>query len=154
MRSSSMTFVTRPRSSARLALRSRLSLTPALRCRMVLFLYSRVLIVIEIGGHRGRSTAYQSSLRIELHAKGQAETRENLFDFVERFTAEILGAKHLGFALLNQVPDGLNIGVLEAVIGTDAEFQLFHRAVQHLVHLVDGALRRFFRDLGHLLEID
>ena len=48
----------------------------------------------------------------------------------------------------------MNVGVLEAVVGTDAQFELFHRAIQHFVHLVDRALGRLLGDLGALFKVD
>ena len=80
--------------------------------------------------------------------KREAEAAENFLDLVQRLAAEVLGAEHLGFGLLHQVADGLDVGVLEAVVGTDAQLQLFDRAVEHLVHLAHGALGRLFGSSG------
>src|SRR5690348_13224235 len=152
-----MTLVTRPRSRARRAETFRLSLNPARLWRMLfdgLFLISR----LRTGGRavrlHGAGRGNQAALSIKLHAEAEAEVLENFLDFVERLAAEVLGAQHFGFGALDEIADGLDVGVLEAVVGTDAEFELFDRAVQHFVHLVQGALGGLFGGLGQLLKVD
>ena len=68
---------------------------------------------------------YQAALRVELHPEGEAQTAQDFLDLIQRFAPEILGAKHFRFGLLHQVADGLDIRVLEAVVGTHAQLEFF-----------------------------
>jgi len=70
------------------------------------------------------------SARIRLHAQTETHAVEDFLDFIERFASEVLRAQHFRFRLLNQFIDGLDAGILQAVVRTHRKFQLFHRAVQ------------------------
>jgi len=48
--------------------------------------------------------------------QGPAPSRSDFLDLVERLTAEVLGLQHLRLRLANQLADGLNVGVLQAVV--------------------------------------
>ena len=61
-------------------------------------------------------TGYCVSVLIDLHPEAEPHLREDLFDLVQRFTAEVLGLQHLGFRLLHQFADALNVSVLQAVV--------------------------------------
>src|SRR5208282_3576735 len=47
---------------------------------------------------------------------------EDLLNFVQRLAPEIFRLQHLGFGLLHQFADRLNVGVLQAVIAAHREF--------------------------------
>src|SRR5687767_10688746 len=66
------------------------------------------------------------------HAKGEAERRKNVLDLVERLATEVLRREHLALGALNEVTEGADVGVLEAVGGTDGEVELFDGLDQHL----------------------
>src|SRR5437868_8242147 len=66
------------------------------------------------------------------HAERQAEARENVFDLIERFAAEVLRRKHLALGALNEITEGADVCVLEAVRGADGEVELFDRLREHL----------------------
>src|ERR1700730_5553343 len=55
---------------------------------------------------RARRSSYQA----------QTHRGKDLFDLVQRLPPEIFRLQHLGFGLLHQFADRLNVGVLQAVI--------------------------------------
>src|SRR5438105_9546941 len=116
MLSSRITARIRLSSSALRWLLLRLSLRPVLAWRDMscsLLLHRR-----RRGGRRlGRPV-------LQLHAQGETHFGEYLLDFLQGFPAEVLGLEHLGFGLLHQVTDGLDVGVLQAVGGADRELEL------------------------------
>src|ERR1700760_2393567 len=61
---------------------------------------------------------------VELHAELEAHLGEQLLDLFERLAAEVLGLQHLGLGLLHELADVLDVGVLQAVGGTNAELEL------------------------------
>src|SRR5277367_2400674 len=105
-------------------------------------------------GLAGERRPDDAAVLIELHAQREAHLHQYIFDLVERFAAEVFGLQHFVLALLHEFADGLDVGVLQAIVGADGEFQLFHRTVQVLEARVVGD---FLRELGHfggLFEID
>src|ERR1017187_7775902 len=52
---------------------------------------------------------------IHLHAQRQTHVRENFLDLVQRFAAEILGPQHFLLRLLDELADGLDVGIFQAV---------------------------------------
>ena len=88
---------------------------------------------------------------VDLHAQAQSHLRQDLFDLIEALAAKILGLQHLAFRLLHQLADGLNIGVLQAVIAAHGEFELLDRTVEVLIldlRLIvrrTGGLHLFFK---------
>src|SRR5208282_5357850 len=67
---------------------------------------------------------------VEFHAQAEAHLGQYILDLVERLSAEVLGLQHFVLALLHEFADGLDVRVLQAVVGTHGKFQLFHRTVQ------------------------
>src|SRR5690606_3787315 len=53
---------------------------------------------------------------VELHAEREVELPEDLLDLVQGLPPEVLGLEHLGLGLLDQLPDVLDAGVLQAVL--------------------------------------
>src|SRR5271165_229139 len=79
---------------------------------------------------------------VELHAQREAHLHQYIFDLVERFAAEVFGLQHFVLALLHEFADGLDIGVLKAVVGTHGKFQLFDRAIEVFeARIVDSILQ-------------
>ena len=70
---------------------------------------------------------------VDLHAEREAHLREDFLDLVQGLAAEVLGLQHLGFGLLDELADGGDVGVLQAVVAADGELELFDRAVEVLV---------------------
>src|SRR3989441_226203 len=95
---------------------------------------------------------------VELHAEGGAHPAQDLLDLVQRLAAEVLGLEHLGLGLLHELPDGPDVGVLEAVVGADGKLHLVHA----LAELLRPGLAVLLGDLRHrtlrlvliLLEVD
>ena len=58
-------------------------------------------------------------LLVNLHAQREAHLGENFLDLVEALAAEVFGLEHLRFGLLHQFADGLDVGVLQAVVAAD-----------------------------------
>src|SRR5262245_40249369 len=73
------------------------------------------------------------SMFVELHSQSESHTGQNVLDFVQRLAPEILGLQHLGLALLNQVTNGFNVRVLQAIVGTDRKLELINRFVEMFV---------------------
>src|SRR5215471_15211470 len=89
---------------------------------------------------RGVGSFDDVSLVVEFHSQSEAHGRQNVFDFVQRLAPEILGLQHLGFALLNQITNGLDVRVLQTIVGADRKFKLINRFVEMLVVRRDGLL--------------
>src|SRR3954468_16786377 len=53
---------------------------------------------------------------VELHPEGEAHAGQDLLDLVERLPPEVLGLEHLSLGLLDELADGLDVRVLEAVV--------------------------------------
>src|SRR5215471_5935977 len=88
----------------------------------------------QLAGGAGNGVA----LFIDLHAQREAHGSKDLLDLIERLATEVLGLEHLRFRLLHQLADGLDVGVLQAVVAANGKLQLFHRAVQ--VFVLDSGL--------------
>src|SRR5271156_2241654 len=95
-----------------------------------------------------------ASVFIELHAQREAHLHQYIFDLVERFAAEVFGLQHFVLALLHEFADGLDVGVLQAVVGADGKFEFFDRAVEVFeARIVNGVLQDF--DVVHrLFKVD
>src|SRR5882672_8645662 len=91
---------------------------------------------------------------VKLHAQREAHLHQYIFDLVERLAAEVFGLQHFVFALLDELANGLDVRVLQAVIGTHGKLKLFDGAVQVLeARIVSDVLRRF-GGLYRLFEVD
>src|SRR5262249_22524202 len=66
----------------------------------------------QLAGWSGNGVA----LLIDLHAQREAHRGKDFLDLVERLAAEVLGLEHLRFRLLHQLADGLDVGILQAVV--------------------------------------
>src|SRR6267378_2612876 len=106
------------------------------------FVFILVLIIVvevaEAGGEggcrqNGRGSGLRVAVLVDLHAERQAHLSEDLFDLIQGLAAEVLGLEHLGFGLLDELADGGDVGVLEAVVAANGELELFDRAVEVLV---------------------
>src|SRR5580704_12216842 len=121
-KSLSITLVTKPRNNESRAATFRLSLKPPRLCRILFGNLVQILVVVHIRRRaivrqrRGRSN--QTALSVKLHAETKAQIGQYFFNLIERFPAEVLGAQHLRLGPLDQVANGLNISVFEAVIRT------------------------------------
>src|SRR2546430_2254091 len=91
---------------------------------------------------------------VELHAQREAHLHQYIFDLVERFAAEVLGLQHFIFALLDELANGLDIGVLQAVVGTNGKLELFNGTVQVLETRIVGDVLRRFDALNRLFKVD
>src|SRR3546814_9134520 len=61
-------------------------------------------------------------------------------DFVQGLAAEVRGAEHFGFGLLDQIADVDDVVVLEAVGAANRQFELVDLLEQEAVELVDVRL--------------
>ena len=91
---------------------------------------------------------------IELHAQREAHLHQYILDLVERFAAEVFGLEHFVFALLNQFANGLDVRVLQAVVGAHGKLELFDGAVKMFKARIVGHLHRSFDDVSRFLEVD
>ena len=73
--------------------------------------------------------------RLDIHAEVQAHAGQHFLDLVQRLAAEVRGAQHLGFGLLDQVADVDDVVVLQAVGRTDRQLQLVDLLQQKRVEL-------------------
>src|SRR5581483_4009867 len=99
-------------------------------------------------------TRYRVSVLVNLHTEAQAHRGKDLLDLVERLAAEILGLEHFGFGLLHEFTDGLDIGILQAVVAAHGEVQCLDRAVHVLVADLGLALVNGRRGLDLLFKVD
>src|SRR4029077_20420660 len=79
-----------------------------------------------------------AAVLVELHSQREAHLHQYIFDLVERLTAEVFGLQHFVLALLDELADGLDVCVLQAIIGAYGELELFNRAVQMLEARIVG----------------
>ena len=90
---------------------------------------------------------------IDFHAQLEPHFLENLFDLVERFVTEVFGSKHLLLALLNQLADIFDIGVLQAVLRAHRKLELVNAAKQIVVQRNRRSVIALLR-ARLLLEVD
>src|SRR6267154_4312711 len=95
-----------------------------------------------------------AAVLIELHAQREAHLHQYILDLVERFAAEVLGLQHFVFALLDELADGLDVGVLQAVVGAHGQLEFLDGAVQMLEARIVGDVLRSFDRVHRLFEID
>src|SRR5207253_1548209 len=84
----------------------------------------------------------------------KAHLGENFLDLVEGLAAEVLGLEHFVFALLHELANRLDIGVLQAVVRAHGELELLDGAVQMLEARVVRSVLRSFDGFHGLLEVD
>src|SRR5690349_12443309 len=106
------------------------------------------------GGLAGERRPDDAAVLIELHAQRKAHLDENFLDLVERLAAEVLGLEHFVFALLHELADGLDIRVLQAVVGAHGKLELLDGAVQMLEARIVRSVRRSFDGFHGLFEVD
>src|SRR5581483_3663002 len=68
--------------------------------------------------------------------------------------AEVLRLEHLGFGLLNELVDVLDVGVLKAVRRTDGKLELFHRTIEVRVELLLALFLRLGNRFRLLFEVE
>src|SRR5580658_4216926 len=106
------------------------------------------------GGEYGSGTGNRVAVLVDLHAERETHLSKDFLDLVEALAAEVLGLQHLGLGLLDQLADGRDVGVLEAVVAAHRELELLNGTVQVLVAdcrtIVIGKATR----LHLLLEVD
>jgi hypothetical protein len=80
-------------------------------------------------------SAWLDQARLKIHAERQAERGQLVFDFVERFLAEVAILEHFLLALHRQLADGGDVRVVQAVRRADAQFDFVDAHVEQLLHL-------------------
>ena len=70
----------------------------------------------------------------EVHTEGKALFRDKLLKLGEGFLSEGAELHHISNLQLNQVAEGLDIGSLEAVVGTNGEIEIVEGGLQQLTH--------------------
>src|ERR1700674_3951528 len=68
--------------------------------------------------------------RLDLHSEGESHRPEDVPDLVQGLPAEVLGLEHVLFRLLDEVPDGPDAGVLQAVGAAHRELELVNGSIQ------------------------
>ena len=58
---------------------------------------------------------------------------QEVLDLGQRFLTEVLRAKHVFLAPLDQIADRTNVGVLQAVVRANRKLELVHRLVEKIV---------------------
>src|SRR5579859_3683405 len=91
---------------------------------------------------------------VELHAQAEAHLHQYILDLVERFPPEVLGLQHFVLALLHELADGLDVGVLQAVVAAHGKLQLFNGAVQVLEPRIVNGVLRHLDVFGRLVDVD
>src|SRR6266849_4116410 len=125
-----------------------------------LFILSLVALQSEVffgcrrGGLAGERRPNDAAVLVELHAQGEAHLHQYILDLVERLAAEVFGLQHFIFALLDELADGLDVGVLQAVVGAHGKLELLDGAVEMFEARIVGGVRRRFDGFDGLFEID
>src|SRR5947207_5651176 len=83
--------------------------------KAVLFLVGEIAEIRAIASARTRD---RISLLIKFHPEIQTHPVQDFLNLVERFLAEILRSQHFPFAALDQIANGPDICILQAVVGT------------------------------------
>src|ERR1700674_953980 len=117
-------------------------------------LQSNVLFRSRCGGLAWERGPDNPAVFVELHAQREAHLHQDIFDLVERFAAEVFGLQHFIFALLDELANGLDIGVLQAVVRTHGKLELFNGTVQVLETRIVRDVLRSFDGFNRLFEVD
>src|SRR5213595_3348057 len=88
---------------------------PYSSAKVVLFLVGEIAEIRAIASARTRD---RISLLIKFHPEIQTHPVQDFLNLVERFLAEILRSQHFPFAALDQIANGPDICILQAVVGT------------------------------------
>src|SRR3954465_13954415 len=92
---------------------------------------------------------------VYFHAETQPHRGQDFFNLVQRLAAEILRFQHLGFGLLHEFANGLNVCVLQAVVAAPPKLELFNGPVEVFVVNVGLAIiRGRAAGLDLFLEVD
>src|SRR5258708_17171687 len=106
------------------------------------------------GGLARQRRPDDAAVLVELHAQAEAHLHQYILDLVERFPAEVLGLQHFVFALLHELADGLDVGVLQAVVAAHGKLQLFDGAIQVFEPRIVDDILRHLDVLGWLVDVD
>src|SRR5215469_1317452 len=122
---------------------------------LVLFVVERAVAGGERRGgkNRGRSRN-RVAIFIDLHAERKTHLSKDFLDLVEALAAEVLGLQHLGLGLLDQLADGRDVGVLQAVVAAHRKFELLNGTVQVLIANRGTIVQTLRTGLHLLLEVD
>src|SRR5256714_15314723 len=119
---------------------------------LLFFLVVRVLAQINVAAAGAGDGV---ALLVEGHAEVKPHAVQYLLDLVQRLLAEVLRREHLALRALDEVADGSDVGVLQAVVGAHRKLKLVNRAVEHVVPWERRSLDVLVRELvGVLLEVD
>ena len=69
---------------------------------------------------------------VNRHSQREAHTLQDIFDFAKALSSEILSFEHVSFSFLNELTDETNVSILEAVRGTNGEFEFVDGAIPQL----------------------
>src|SRR5882724_1800182 len=95
-----------------------------------------------------------AAVLVKLHTQREAHLHQYIFDFVERLAAEVLGLEHFVFAFLHEFANGLDVRILQAVVGTDRKLELFDGTIKMFKTWIVREFGRRFDDIGRLFEVD
>src|SRR5256886_16137230 len=73
-----------------------------------------------------------TAVLVEFHSQREAHLHQYIFDLVERLAAEVLSLQHFVFALLDELTDGLDVRILQAIVRAHGKLELLDRTVQML----------------------
>src|SRR6267378_1470793 len=106
------------------------------------------------GGLARQRRPDDAAVLVELHAQTEAHLHQYILDLVERLPTEVLGLQHFVFALLDEFADGLDVGVLQAVVRAHGKFKLLDGTVQMLEARIMRNILRRFNGLHWLFKVD
>src|ERR1019366_8028118 len=119
-----------------------------------------LVVVAAIAGSKGGSgrnaggSGNGIAIFVDLHTQRQAHLSKDFLDFIQALAAEVLGLQHFGFGLLHELADGLNVGVLEAVVAADRKLKLFNATIQVVVAQQGAAFFTARLGFDFLFEVD
>src|SRR4026209_885711 len=85
----------------------------------VLVVVPVAFVVAQVGAVATACTRDWIALLVEFHPEVKSDSVQDLFDFIERLLAQILGGQHFTFAALYQISERSNVSILQTIVGTD-----------------------------------
>src|SRR2546430_7703892 len=95
-----------------------------------------------------------TAVLVELHAQREPHLHQYIFDLVERLAAEVFSLQHFVLALLDELTDGLDVRVLQAIVRAHGKLEFLDGAIQMLEARIVGDVLRRFDGLDRLFEVD
>ena len=103
-----------------------------------------------------RLSFYVFEESIDVHAERQIALFDDRHQFLQGLASEVAELEHLGLFATNEVSDGLDVGRLEAVVGTDRQVQFVNGLIEQFANALNLGVDLFFlfRRLRFAVHLD